>query len=53
MTGMDAGNTEGRPRGARGGHRQRHVRVIAWKDEADGGSEETAFTAEIQPVDAQ
>ncbi|MEU2742787.1 hypothetical protein ABZ656_47880 [Streptomyces sp. NPDC007095] len=32
---------------------QRHVRVIAWKDEADDGPEETAFTAEIQPVDAQ
>jgi hypothetical protein len=29
------------------------VRVIAWKDEADDGPEETAFTAEIQPVDAQ
>jgi hypothetical protein len=32
---------------------QRRVRVIAWKDEADDGPEETAFTPEIQLVDAQ
>jgi hypothetical protein len=32
---------------------QRRVRVIARKDETDDGPEETAFTAEIQPVDAQ
>jgi hypothetical protein len=32
---------------------QRRVRAIAWKDEADDGPEETAFTPEIQPVDAQ